>query len=320
MEVTKPRVVVSRCIEFDHCRWNAQIISSNTVKKLKPFVEFIPVCAEVAIGLGTPRQAIRLAAIDGETRLITSMEGEDITDNMQVFCQSYRPSELPVHGFILKSRSPSCGMSNVKVYPGAGKISVLHARGAGFFADAMMRRYPHAVFEDEGRLTNLRIREHFLTALFVNQRYSTLSHKMADLVAFHSDNKYLFMSYNQAVLRKMGHIVANHEKLPINEVFVHYRELLTRLLLRLPRMGSWLNSLMHMFGYVSAKLDADERAFFMQLCDQYKKQQVPLIALTKMLHAWALRFDEKYLLRQTLLQPYPQQLQDIHDSGKGRDL
>jgi uncharacterized protein YbgA (DUF1722 family)/uncharacterized protein YbbK (DUF523 family) len=317
---TKPRVVVSRCIEFDHCRWNAQIISSETVKKLKPFVEFIPVCAEVEIGLGTPRQAIRLAAIDGETRLITSMEGEDITQRMQDFCQSYVPGEQPVHGFILKSRSPSCGMNNVKVYPGAGKISVLHARGVGLFADAMMRRYPHAVFEDEGRLTNLRIREHFLTALFVNQRFSELPRRMAALVAYHSDNKYLFMSYNQAVLHSLGKVVANHDKLPIDEVFMHYRELLTRLLVRLPRLGSWLNSLMHMFGYVSARLDAGERGFFMQLCQQYREQQVPLIALTKMLHAWALRFDEPYLLRQTLLQPYPQQLQDIHDSGKGRDF
>ena len=66
----KPRLVVSKCIEFDHCRWNGMIISSDVVKLLRPHVEFIPVCPEVEIGLGVPREPIRIALRDGQPRLL----------------------------------------------------------------------------------------------------------------------------------------------------------------------------------------------------------------------------------------------------------
>ena len=38
----KPRIVISKCIEFDFCRFNSQIIRSEIVSKLKPHVEFLP--------------------------------------------------------------------------------------------------------------------------------------------------------------------------------------------------------------------------------------------------------------------------------------
>lgn len=64
-----PRVVLSRCIEFDHCRWNGMVIASDVVKLLKPHVEFVTVCPEVAIGLGVPRDPIRLIDVGGAVHL-----------------------------------------------------------------------------------------------------------------------------------------------------------------------------------------------------------------------------------------------------------
>ena len=51
----KPAVVVSKCITFENVRWNAQIIASDFVEKLRPFVNFIHVYPEVQIGLSIPR-------------------------------------------------------------------------------------------------------------------------------------------------------------------------------------------------------------------------------------------------------------------------
>ena len=119
----KPRVVVSRCLGFEKCRYDGSVISDPTVPLLEPHVEYITVCPEKEIGLGE------------------------------------------VDGFILKHRSPSCGLSNVKIYYGFEE-KVNHFRGKGMFGEAILRSHGSLPVEDEGRLRNFSIREHFLTRLF----------------------------------------------------------------------------------------------------------------------------------------------------------
>ena len=60
MKISKPRIVVSKCLEFDKCRYNGLSINDSIIRSLKDYVEFIPICPEVEIGLGTPRDPIRL--------------------------------------------------------------------------------------------------------------------------------------------------------------------------------------------------------------------------------------------------------------------
>ena len=54
----RPRIVISRCLEFDACRYNGMLISDQFIKKMKNFCDFITVCPEVEIGLGIPRDPI----------------------------------------------------------------------------------------------------------------------------------------------------------------------------------------------------------------------------------------------------------------------
>ena len=65
-EFSKPVVVVSKCITFEPVRWNGQIIASEFVEKIKPYVNFIPVCPEVEVGLGVPRNPVRIVLVNGE--------------------------------------------------------------------------------------------------------------------------------------------------------------------------------------------------------------------------------------------------------------
>ncbi|MEO0107852.1 MAG: DUF523 domain-containing protein, partial [candidate division WOR-3 bacterium] len=106
----KPRIVVSKCLEFEHCRYNAEIITSEIVRALKPFTEFIPVCPEVEVGLGVPRDPIRVVSDHGDLRLIQPSTGRDITTEMQGFSERFLSSVGSVDGFVLKTRSPSCGL------------------------------------------------------------------------------------------------------------------------------------------------------------------------------------------------------------------
>ncbi|HZK60597.1 MAG TPA: DUF523 domain-containing protein [Anaerovoracaceae bacterium] len=164
-EFPKPVVVVSKCITFEPVRWNGQIIAIEFVQKLKPYVTFVPVCPEVEIGLGVPRDHVRIVLLKGEKKLLQPATGLDFTDKMAKFSESFLDSLGAVDGFILKSASPSSGFKNVKVYPSIERVSSIE-KAPGFFGGAVLQKFPNLAIEDERRLLNPRIREHFLTKLF----------------------------------------------------------------------------------------------------------------------------------------------------------
>jgi len=76
--IERPKVVSSKCIEFEACRWNGAIIKSEFVEKLKDYVEFYPVCPEVEIELGIPRDPIRVIELDGKLRLYQPSTERDL--------------------------------------------------------------------------------------------------------------------------------------------------------------------------------------------------------------------------------------------------
>jgi len=114
-EFWKPVVVVSKCITFEPVRWNGQIIASEFVEKLKAYVNFISVCPEVEIGLGVPRDPVRIVLVNGEKKLLQPATGFDFTEKIAKFSESFLDSLEAVDGFVLKSASPSSGFKNVKV-------------------------------------------------------------------------------------------------------------------------------------------------------------------------------------------------------------
>lgn len=316
----KPRIFISRCIEFDHCRYNGQIISSPIVRKLKEHVDVVHHCPEEEIGLGTPRKSLRLVDKnrDNNFSLVQSETESDCTGAMQKYADELLSELVPLHGFILKNRSPSCGATGVKVYPRLGKVPAMHTRGVGIFAQKVRAQFPNLALEDEGRLTNLRIREHFFTKIFLYAQFDDLPVKMSALVNFHSHNKYLFMAYNQHFLKKAGQVVANHNKLPVAEVFEQYRYYLHHIMRRRARFTSHINVLMHLLGYFSHDISSQERQYFLQQLELYKEDKITLIGVTNIIKSWIARFNQNYLANQTYFNPYPLELVSLSDSGKGR--
>ncbi len=318
MEKIRPRIVVSKCIEFEACRYNGLRIGSPIVRDLKDHVEFIPVCPEVEIGLGIPREAIRLVEAEGSVKLVNSMTGEDHTDKMKSFAETFVNDLDGVDGFIMKGSSPSCGIKNVKLYKGIGKIPAMSSRSIGLFGAAVLEKFGDVAIEEEGRLTNLNIREHFLGKIYTIARFRQLPVKMGELVKFHANHKYFFMAYNQTQLKLAGKIVANHAKLPAEEVFLEYKKVMLEILAKAPRISTNINVLMHLLGYFSDALTSQEKGHFLDQMTLYRQKQLPLIALTTILRSWSLRYEQEYLLDQIYFEPFPKELMYITDSGKGR--
>lgn len=317
----RPRLLMSRCLGFEACRYNGNIIREPVVDHLVPFVEPVTVCPEVEIGLGVPRAPIRLVQRGGAIRLLQPETELDVTDRMQAFIDQFVGTVGDCDGAVLKFGSPSCGTHDVKAYSSIAR-GASSTRTAGLFGGAILERFPAWIVEDEGRLSNFDIRHHFLTRLFARSRLRPLLQggEMRDLIAFHSRHKLLLMAYNQTALRQLGRIVANPERRRFADVAAEYATHFDAALARAPRRTSAINVLMHALGYASDQLSPQEKAFFLESLEDYRERRVPLSVPSHLMRSWIVRFDIQYLAEQTFFDPYPSALVEVLDSGKGRSI
>lgn len=314
----KPTIVVSRCLGFDNCRYNGDIISDKFVQRLKEHVNYITVCPEVDINLGVPRDPIRLVLENEKIDIYQPATGNVYTKDMDDYSSNFIDSIGDgVHGFILKGRSPSCGIKDVKIYLGKEK-GISSIKGIGLFAQHIINRFPYLPIEEEGRLTNYGIREHFLTKLYTFFRFQDVrdSNAQRELVKFHSDNKYLLLSYNQTQLKNLGKIVANHEKKQFKELINDYEFHLGLAFAKLPRKNNYINTFMHIFGYFSEYLNQKEKEFILDRFNKYKEDKIHISVIINLLKTYAIKHEIEYLLDQSIWSTYPEELLDISDTGK----
>ena len=315
----KLNLVISKCLGDSPCRYDGQKSPCSIVKELKPFANIIEVCPEQEIGLPTPRESIRLLAENNSIKLIEPISKKDLTPLMSEFAEEFFTSlDLKnITGFILKSRSPSCGLKDVKIYNSTVKGASFE-KGKGVFAEALYKKFPNAIIEEDGRIKNFSIREHFLTRLFTLSSFKKAKNenKFSSLLKFHTLNKLLFKSYNQVIQKTLGGLVANHEDLPLSKVFKLYEENLLRLMIKAPSYKRNINVLNHSLGYFE-ELPTKEKDFFYEILNKYRNGKVPLSVPKILLKSYAIRFSNNYLLSQTFLEPYPEELMNLSDSGKG---
>ncbi len=311
----RPIVVVSECLGFAAVRYNGQILRSRFVDALRDHVDFVQVCPEVGVGLGVPRDPVRLVTEHERVRLVQPSTGRDLTEGMERYSAEFL-ADRTVDGFILKSRSPTCGTGDVRLYP-SGTDGPPRGKGVGLFARAAGERFPLAAIEDEGRLTNLRIRHHFLETLFTVARFRAVrAHgTIRELVRFQTEHKLLLMARGQETLRRLGRIVGGSEGVPPEQTFDEYAELLAPALRTPARPGPVVNVFQHAFGYLSDELSARERAFFLELLEEYRAERAPLASVLAVLRAWIVRYGQPYLEQQRLFSPYPRALLELTDSG-----
>lgn len=316
----KPTLIVSKCLGKTPCRYNGEATPFKLIDKLKPYSTIIEVCPEEGIGLPTPRNAIRLIDSNDSIALIDPKTLKDYTKNMCEFandmCLEY--DILSPNAFILKGRSPSCGIQGVKIYKNIEKGPSIK-KGKGIFATKILNHFKDTIVEEEGRLNNFDIREHFLTKLFTFAKFDEIKtdNTITNLIDFHSRNKLLFMTYNQSGLKRLGNIVANHNNKDINNIISEYEVNLILQLKKMPRYTSLINTYNHAFGYFSKNLNKEEKQFFLESLDKFRFGKLPKSAIITLLQGYAVRFNHEYMLSQSILEPYPSELLDISDSGKG---
>lgn len=160
----RPVVFISRCLGFAACRYDGTAVKNQFVRRLKKKVRFIAFCPEVEIGLGVPRAPVRIVMNRGAHRLIQPATGLDLTKKMANKCRQVLGALTAVDGFILKSKSPSCGLHDARVYAYRAGDRVV-GRSSGLFAAAVRRRFKYLPMIDEKGLKNRKTRTDFLRRL-----------------------------------------------------------------------------------------------------------------------------------------------------------
>lgn len=313
----KPTIVVSRCLGFSSCRYNGQIIENKFIEKLRNHVNFLTVCPEVEIGLGIPRDPIRVISNGDSFELYQPSTDKYFTDSMNNFSISFLDSLKEIDGFILKSRSPSCAKNDCKVY-GTIEKSSSSIKGPGLFAKNALERFSYTPFEDEGRLTNARIRDHFLTQVFTLHNFRNIksSNDISQLEKFQNDNKYLLVAYNQKGQKVLGKVLENYNNHNDKEVFNEYQHYLLLTLNKMPRYTTNINALMHIFSHFSNKVSSKEKEFILTTLKNHRSGKIPLSVPLYLLKSYCIQFDEKHLINQSIWCPYPEDLVEPNDSGK----
>jgi uncharacterized protein YbgA (DUF1722 family)/uncharacterized protein YbbK (DUF523 family) len=278
--------------------------------QLGPFVEWVPVCPEVELGMGVPRETVRLVRDGEDLRMLAVRSGTDHTRAMRAFAERRvrELAALDLCGYVLKKDSPSCGLLRVRVHSGRG---MPERKGRGLFAEALTRAFPHLPVEEEGRLGDPALRESFIERLFAYRRLRSLfagRWSRGDLVRFHTAHKLQLMSHSPQAYAALGRLVGEAKARPRAALRQRYEEgFMAALALRAtPRRHA--NAMHHMLGFFRTRLDAASKQEILGLIEDYRRGLVPLVVPLTLIRHWVRRFDVAYLRGQHYLEPHPREL------------
>jgi uncharacterized protein YbbK (DUF523 family)/uncharacterized protein YbgA (DUF1722 family) len=308
----KPRIGVSACLLGDEVRFDGgHKRDAFLTDILAPHVEFVRVCPEVEVGMGTPRETLRLVRNRARrVRMITTRTQIDHTDAMIEWARR-RLRQLAAErlsGYILKKDSPSCGMEHVKVFNGAG---LAHRNGRGIFAEALMTAYPALPVEEEGRLADPVLRENFIERIFAYQRLLAFfggRWTRVSLVAFHAAHKMSLLAHSATAYSELGRRVAAAGSTPREVVRKQYETRFMRALSIVSTTRRHTKVLMHMAGYLEKVLPVAAREELRLCIETYSHGLVPLLVPLTLVRHHARAHQVTYLAGQTYLEPHPREL------------
>jgi len=308
----RPKIGISSCLLGQKVRYDGQHKRDDFLTRtLGPFVEWVPVCPEVEVGMGVPREAIRLVGSVEKPRLVAEGSGRDWTEAMQAYARK-RVQDLTAMdlcGYILKKDSPSCGMERVRVYRGNG--SPPHRNGRGMFAKVLMDASPLLPIEEEGRLNDPKLRDNFIERVFAYARWRVIVSgrpSMNALMEFHARHKFTILSHSDPHVRRLGRITAEAKGRPLASVLEEYGALFMETLTIPSTIRKHVNVLQHLAGFVSDRLTPEQRVELGDVIRDYHRGLVPLVVPITLLKHFVRTQCITYLQEQTYLQPHPKEL------------
>jgi uncharacterized protein YbgA (DUF1722 family)/uncharacterized protein YbbK (DUF523 family) len=305
------RIGISSCLLGEEVRWDGGHKRDRFLTDvLAPYVEWVPLCPEVEVGMGTPREPVRLVRRGDETLMLGTKSGTDWTAPMRAWAEmrARQLSRLDLCGYVLKKDSPSCGMERVKVRSDKGMPK---NEGRGLFAEALLRHHPVLPVEEEGRLHDAVLRENFVERIFAYRRLRSFfegSWNTGRLVAFHTAHKLQLMAHSPQAYQSLGRLVASAKGSPRGELRAQYESEFMGALAQRATRRRHVNVLQHCVGHFRKRLEDEARAELAGLIEDYRAELVPLVVPIIMVAHYVRRLRVEYLAGQVYLEPHPKEL------------
>ena len=305
------RVGISTCLLGQEVRWDGghkrEVFLTEV---LAPYFEWVPVCPEVEIGMGIPREPVQLARAGGELRMLGTRSRRDWTAPMREYAERrVRALErLDLCGYVLKKDSPSCGMERVKVRDAKGMAK---RDGRGLFAEALLAANPALPAEEEGRLNDAVLRENWIERVFAYRRLRSLFEgrfSLGRLVAFHTAHKLQLLAHSPDAYRRLGRLVAGAKATERAELRRRYESAFMEALAVRATPRRHVNVLQHCLGYFRDRLEPKPRAALAAHVADYQKGLVPLVVPVTMIRHYVDQLSVEYLAGQVYLEPHPKEL------------
>ncbi len=308
----KIKIGVSSCLIGEKVRWNGDHKQNHYVREvLGHYFEYVPVCPEVEVGMGTPRETVALYGPRENPKMISRKSHIDWTSPMRHYIKNRIPelNKEDLCGYIFKSKSPSCGLARIPVYSDFTHQKARH--GAGLFADAFKTKYPWVPTEDEGRLNDFKIRENFLVRVFCFHRWQRLlkeGFSIKTLVDFHTRHKFLLLSHSRKYYDALGKLVANAKSFKKRELQDQYVSLFMEALTYKSTPKKNTDVLLHMLGFFKKQLQKNEKENILKVIEDYRNELIPLIVPVSLMRHMVTIHNIKYLQDQVYLNPHPKEL------------
>jgi len=310
-ESDRPQIGISSCLLGDTVRFDGgHKRSPFCTNNLADYVDYVKVCPEMAIGMGSPRPSIRLVKKQQNDHLsirIISAEGEDFTDRMKSFSHQQAAKLGHLSGYIVCAKSPTCGMERVKVYNENGYGS---KDGMGVYTRILQQHHPLLPIEEQGRLNDPLLKENFLTrvyAYFQWLKVNSLGLDKQTLITFHSQNKYLLMAHNVMAYKSCGRLLADLSK-DFDSVAEQYIAQFMMGLAKPANRKGHAYVLQHLQGYFKKALSKRQRQELKTVIEQYRKGTLPLLAPLTLLNHYQNEHPSDYVGQQSYFAPHPESL------------
>ncbi len=304
------KVGVSACLLGKKVRFDGGHKRSHFIaESLAGYFEFVPFCPEVAIGMGTPRQPIRLVG-DARSPEAVGVKTPElvVTQPLRDYGRKVAGNIHELSGFIFKKDSPSCGMERVKVY---GSKGMPERSGTGLFAQEIMRAHPLLPVEEEGRLNDPALRDNFIARVYVYARWKSLLDSgltKSSLIGFHTGHKYLVMSHSTVMYRQLGKMLSDFTRASLEDIAESYIAALMQTLSKPATRKRHTNVMQHLLGYLKGNLDSSHRADLSETIDAYRRGEYPLVVPIRLLQHHFSIHPHPYIKQQVYMNPHPQAL------------
>lgn len=301
---------ISSCLLGERVRYDGGHKLNTFIKEtLGRFFEFVPVCPEMGIGMGVPREPVRLTGDLQRPRALGEHDKTfDVTEVLERYSEQMVAQLTDISGYILKRGSPSCGMQGVKIYSAQDQIM---GGGSGIYARTLMERFPSLLVAEEHQVTETDLCEIFLEQVFIYKRWQRLiagEFNKAGLMDFHVAHKFNVLAHDEMGYVRPDQLVTRLENETLQVVAKQYIACIMEILCLPTTQERHVDLLKRVAGYLRPYLGKADIIELQESIDAYGQGHSSLIAPIVLIKRYLQQCPGSSYTVQHYLNPQPNEI------------